>query len=64
MHRIVFTTGQELIFSGRHLPDRETKNWHIYETNDGFIHVRKEHMVAVIESNSDACKFTMKGPNT
>jgi hypothetical protein len=47
----IVTTVNEFYFVGKHLPERETNNWHYYECNDGMImHFRKEHMVCVNES--------------
>jgi hypothetical protein len=37
-------------FTGKHLKERETANWHYYERDNGDIyHFRKEHMVSVKE---------------
>jgi len=49
-NRIVFTTGNYIDFDGKHLPERETPNWHYYQLDDGHIlHCRKEHIVYVLE---------------
>ena len=50
-HYTIFTTTIPYQFKGKHLPDRERPNWHYYQEEDGtIIHFRKEHMVAVMES--------------
>jgi hypothetical protein len=46
----VLTTQGGYSFKGRHLKEKETNNWHFYETVEGHIlHFRKEHMVMVVE---------------
>jgi hypothetical protein len=48
----IFTTHGEYHFTGMYLKERESNNWHYYETIEGdIIHFRKEHMVMVIESS-------------
>lgn len=51
MHKImIMTTKTNYEFVGKHLPERETPNWHYYETVDGKLyHFRKEHMVVIID---------------
>jgi hypothetical protein len=46
----IVTTAGKYAFTGKHLKERETNNWHYYETDEGcIIHFRKEHMVMVFE---------------
>lgn len=48
---IIWTTQGQFDFIGKHLPEKEKQNWHYYERNDGaIVHFRKEHMVAIVES--------------
>jgi len=48
-YKVITITGEHT-FIGRHLKNRETVNWHYYETNDGAIlHFRKIYMVSVEE---------------
>ena len=55
--QIKFTSGDPIAFVGRYLPKRQQPNWHYYETQDGAIlHVRKEHMVMVIEYDNNTEK--------
>ena len=50
----IFTAYGEYNFTGMYLRERESNNWHYYETIEGdIIHFRKEHMVMVIESPHD-----------
>jgi len=47
---IMTTTGQTIKFTGKHLPERQSKNWHYYQDDEGAIFCfRKEHMVMVYE---------------
>jgi hypothetical protein len=51
------TTVSIIKFNGKYLREREQKNWHYYETDAGaIIHLRKEHMVCVIEKEVDNAK--------
>lgn len=63
MYRIVLTTGQQICFEGEYLKERETENWHYYETPYGIIHIRKEHIAMVIEGESPMFYY-ISGPNT
>lgn len=50
--KIITVGGAVVEFVGFHRRDLEKPNWHYYELEDGNIyHFRKEHMVAVLESD-------------
>jgi len=47
---LIETTAGTVIFNGKCLRERETPNWHYYQTEDGDIyHFRKEHIIYVLE---------------
>jgi hypothetical protein len=51
------TTTSMIRFIGKYLREREEQNWHYYETDTGAtIHLRKCHMVYVIETEVDSAE--------
>ncbi len=52
---LVATVAGNFRFTGKYLPERQKKNWHYYQAENGDImHFRKEHMVAVTEGECDS----------
>lgn len=51
----ILTTADKLTFCGIHRKDKETENWHYYETTEGeMLHFRKAHMVVVHERDLES----------
>lgn len=50
----ITTTEGTITFLGKFRRDLEKPNWHYYEKPSGkLIHLRKEHMVVVVEDEDD-----------